>query len=518
MTDQFMVLVWNRIKSSIKPGLIGWCIIILGLILRVRHYLANRSLSGDEASLAVNIVSRSFIGLTEPLGYRQAAPVGFLFIQKLIIVVFGNRDYFLRLFPLVSGILAIYLIYRIVLNYFGPAGIFALLMFSLNTWQTMFSSELKQYSSDVMVTLLLVYLSIRCLKAEPQAGDFVWLGIAGIVTIWMSHIAVFILPGIGLALVLEKYAQKKRIPFIWLLSMGATWFLSFSVDYLVALQHTAADRYFQAYWLRAFVPLPPWENIPWLVNVYYKFVLITLNRTDTIMDQLLPLLAGIGGLSLFARQRNAALIIVFPFIMTFIASAWQKYPLSYRFMLFLVPLAVLLMAEGIGKIYSILAKLQRHIALILCGIPVFFMLFFSAQTAIGNYRRPSTVAEIKPVLKYIEENLKQGDVIYIHYRSVPTFTYYAPFYHLDTENIVAGIDRQDPRKALDRFFVDVKDLKGNDRVWFVLSEIPDCGGCKGDFREFFTNYLDENGSMLDSILALNSAAYLYDLNPWHNPR
>jgi hypothetical protein len=513
MTGEIMVLARNRLKSITKPELIGWFIVTLGIILRMRQYLANRSLSGDEASLALNIVSRSFVGLTEPLGYHQAAPIGFLFIEKILIVLFGNADYILRLFPLISGILAIYLLYRIALDNFGVLGLFALMMFALNTWQTFFSTEFKQYGSDVTVTLLLVYLSIRCLEEDPQIRDFIWLGIAGVITIWISHITVFILPGIGLALVLEKYVKKKPIPFLWLLSLGVVWLISFGIEYLVVLRLTAADRYFHTFWLKSFLPLPPWENLPWLVNVYYKFVLIALTRTDTSLAYMIPILVFIGSLSLFARRQNMALIIIFPFIMTLIASAWQKYPLSYRFMLFLVPLTFLLMAEAFGRIYSFLVKWQRYVALIICGIPVSLMLLFSTQNAISNFRSPSVIAEIKPVMKYIEENRRPGDIIYLHYRSVPPFTYYAPFYHLDLENIVIGVVRQDEKKALSRFFDDVKALEGNDRVWFVISETTFCGGCEGDARQFFTNFLDNYGTLVDSVIATNSAAYLYDLRP-----
>ena len=60
-----MVLLRNRIKSIIKPELIGWGIVFLGFIVRIRQYFANRSFWGDEASLAINIVSRSFIELTK---------------------------------------------------------------------------------------------------------------------------------------------------------------------------------------------------------------------------------------------------------------------------------------------------------------------------------------------------------------------------------------------------------------------------------------------------------------------
>ena len=115
-------------------------------------------------------------------------------------------------------------------------------------------------------------------------------------------------------------------------------------------------------------------------------------------------------------------------------------------------------------------------------------------------------------MKFIEENKQPGDIIYLHYLSVPSFIYYAPFYHLDMENAIMGVDRQDPKKALDRFLTDVKDLRGNDRVWFVMAEQPYCG-CEGDVNEYFTNYFDENGTMLDSVQSTNSVAYLYDLNP-----
>ena len=114
-----MQKTWKRAGSFFKADYLWWGIVLLGSLLRLRQYLLNRSLWGDEASLAINLVTRNFSGLTQLLDYHQAAPVGFLFIEKLSILIFGNHDYVMRLFPLVAGISAIYLVYKIGHASFG---------------------------------------------------------------------------------------------------------------------------------------------------------------------------------------------------------------------------------------------------------------------------------------------------------------------------------------------------------------------------------------------------------------
>ena len=203
-----MQRAWTRLKSIIEPSWIWWLLIVLGVILRLRQYLINRSFWADEASLAYNLVTRSFNGLTLPLDYQQGAPIGFLFIEKLSIIAFGNNEYAMRLFPLLSGILAIYLLYWIAKMYFGISGLFALVMFSVGWELIYYSSELKQYSSDVMIALLLVYQASRCIGENAGTKDFLLLGIGGVIAMWVSHPSAFVLAGIGLVLVLERMARK----------------------------------------------------------------------------------------------------------------------------------------------------------------------------------------------------------------------------------------------------------------------------------------------------------------------
>ncbi|HET9906311.1 MAG TPA: glycosyltransferase family 39 protein, partial [Anaerolineales bacterium] len=225
MTQSTLQKAWSRIK----PDFLWWFVIGLGILLRVRQYLVNRSFWADEASLAFNLANRTFSGLAQPLDYHQGAPIGFLLIEKLAILLFGNNEYAMRLFPLIAGIIAIYLLYLLAKTYIGLSGVFALLAFSVGWYLIYYASELKQYSSDVMIALLLVYLASKCIQEQAQARDFVVLGIIGAIAIWVSHPSVFVLAGVGLVLVIDKVTRKSEIPFAWILIMGLLWVGLFAI-------------------------------------------------------------------------------------------------------------------------------------------------------------------------------------------------------------------------------------------------------------------------------------------------
>jgi hypothetical protein len=89
-----------------------WIVIAFGIVIRITQFFYNRSLTEGEAALALNIVERSYLNLLKPLDYFQAAPVGFLFIERCAVNVLGTSEYALRLFPLIAGIVAFFLFYH----------------------------------------------------------------------------------------------------------------------------------------------------------------------------------------------------------------------------------------------------------------------------------------------------------------------------------------------------------------------------------------------------------------------
>lgn len=512
-----MQKIWDRIRFFKRFNYLWWVILLFGIFLRVYLYLLNRSLWQDEASLAMNLVHRSFGELTQTLDYHQAAPIGFLFIEKFFVSIFGPYDYVMRIFPVVSGILAIYFIFRFAQRHIGSAGLFALTISSVAWSLVYYATELKQYSSDVMVLSLMIFLAGNALKKKTEAKDFFLLGIIGSLVIWISHPSVFVLAGIGLTLLFEKFTRKEYVPWIWILGVGTSWLLSFGLEYFVSLRHIVADGYMIEYWRKAYVPSPPWTNKAWYIKTFLYFLDFSFNNASPMMAWFTIGLTSLGVLSVSIRNRKIALILISPFIFVFIASILERYPIKNRFVLFLIPLVFLLMAEGFYGVYWLFSKLNRKFSVILTTSLAFFLVWtiFSPTYTKVFFEKP---VDIRPVLKYVADSRKTNDLVYVFHRTRTVFEYYAPFYGLDTGNVVIGVSAENKERSLESYIDDVTGFVGKERVWFIFTEVATgCPNCEGeDTQAFYLDYVNESGELLEtfSIAGVHSAnAYLYDMMP-----
>jgi hypothetical protein len=95
----------EKLIQSISVG----TLIFIGILIRLRLFIFNRSLWLDEASLSVNIVENNWLALLDYSKYwnLQVAPLGFIYICKIFVAIFGVNEYALRLFPLVAGCISI---------------------------------------------------------------------------------------------------------------------------------------------------------------------------------------------------------------------------------------------------------------------------------------------------------------------------------------------------------------------------------------------------------------------------
>jgi hypothetical protein len=477
-------------------------LIVIGIVLRIRQYVINRSLWIDEARLALNIVNRSFSELTLPLDYNQGAPIGFLFIQKIAVQFLGNNEYILRLFPLITGIASLFLFYRVVESYPNEIKLTALGLSCFSESLIYYTSEVKQYSSDVIVFLFILVGMYDCLKPSANIKSFTRLGLIGMISLWISHPATFAIFGVSVCLALEYYIKKDWQKFRWLLVLGLIWLLNFTIIYFVSLQFLIANDYLVNYWQENYMPIPPWNNLKWFISTY-SAVLEDPVGLPVIIS---AILVGFGFISLVFSQWQLVLFLGVTFLIALLASGFEKYPVSDRLVLFAVPAFYLLIAEGVYRFRLLLLKINRRISLIITCVLTIALLFIPISHAIRNFMRPSVREHIKPVMSYLVKHREREDQIYVYYGAIPAFRYYAPFYDIEEQEFVEGIEnRTDPTS----YIKDVDRLRLHKRVWFVFSH--NCSWCIVDEETYYLTYLDSIGIRVNQFSSQDTSVYLYKL-------
>jgi hypothetical protein len=173
----------------------------------------------------------------------------------------------------------------------------------------------------------------------------------------------------------------------------------------------------------------------------------------------------------------------------------------------------MLMAEAFRGIYWLFARWKPAFGAIVSAVLAVAVLWQIVPVTYEKVISGDRV-NIRLVIEYIAENRRPDDIVYVFHKTDPVFHYYAPFYGLDTGNIVIGV--YDPRKrvAIQNFQSDVDGLVGKERVWFLFSEVVDCPNCEPeDTQSFYLDYIDQYGVVIDSFKGSGAGAFLYDLNP-----
>ena len=93
----------------------------------------------------------------------------FCWSRRFFNSILGKNEFALRLFPLLIGILSLWLFYLLLKRITNGAGLFtALALFAFNPRLVYYSSEVKQYILDVAVTISLLLIAAPDLQPSPS--------------------------------------------------------------------------------------------------------------------------------------------------------------------------------------------------------------------------------------------------------------------------------------------------------------------------------------------------------------
>lgn len=396
-------------------------IILVGVVLRLKYFLNNCSFNIDEARIGVDIYARSFKEiLLHQLAYSDLPipPIGQLLVDKMLINLFGYTEFVLRLYPLLCGIVSIFLFWKllkIVLEHVG-ARLVGLILFCCSNHLIFYSASAKQYSSDVMFFLIIILSVFSTMNRFIDRSDLWKLTGIGIVSVFFSYTAVFALPFAGVVLLLTNRSQRDSLwNSVW---VCLYWLIGFVFLYGQYFRHMSGSQPILDSAVHWFMPKPVHISsaIQWSMDSVMHLFRIPGGYT--------PLLAAglflAGCLRLWRSSWKQALILLGSIICVYLAACMDKYPFFERYVTYLVPVLIVFILQGLMLGFAhrtkMVSGMSGLLAVLVCVSPL-------AQTftlvAEGECRIRHRQAMESFMQKY-----QTGDLVYLNTGSQFLFWYY----------------------------------------------------------------------------------------------
>jgi hypothetical protein len=431
----------SHVTSSRWPAWLDAATVIgvAGAALQIYQWAGARPLWLDEEMIAVNLRDRTFAELTGTLWLGQSAPLGWLFVQRAVLLTLGTSELALRLVPVLFGIATVATAVWIGRRWMRPiaAGVFVLLC-SVAQWISFYYLELKQYSADTFWGLLLPALALWALEPEEDGRTrtrrIVTWWLAAAVGQWFSNGALLVVPACVVVMsvvLLHRNGWRAASQFVVL---GVSWLVSFGLNYALVLRHNLTNRYLQEYW--AFAMPPASEDalgrLQWLAAQMGPFA----SKPGGTELWMLFWLVAAGGILLTARSRPAfAVLFAAVPLSAFALAGLRIVPLHERLSLWVVPalyVAVALFVDGAERLWLAGPKRRNWIwsgvAMVL-GVMAFVLCFDIVNRGkddflISRPRQTNREVDDRSAVRWLMARRQPGDVLMAPRLSLPALWWY----------------------------------------------------------------------------------------------
>lgn len=414
-----MEQISKKVKIKQLVEIIGLLIVLVCIGCSIKMEIVGRTLWLDEAMLAISFNTRSFFRLFQPpLAWNQSAPVGYLFVVKVITSICGNAEWVYRLFSVIAYIALLCVFYVLceqivnaqypMLCTAGVANVAILLEYS---------NMFKPYIVDALCVLLVILVYN---KYRKKKWNVVKLSIAFAILIWCSNPVAFMSGGVVATEVLTGIIKKDKKRTLYGMIIGASIVASFLIMYILWLAPTISGTNLSQFWEGYQFPLL-WTNrqIVQQALLAIKTVCVGIGPAWKII----LLLDGIGiVMNIIWKKNEYVWSIIMAMGITLIASNRGFFPMSDRLFLFCVPVLILLGYISVHWIIELIVKveMQKWIALLMVGC------FTLSGQGILKYHTGEAYIEgeeANEALDYIESNINVNDKLYVYYPAIPIFMY-----------------------------------------------------------------------------------------------
>jgi len=492
---------------------------LLAMGLRTIQYAANPSMWYDELAVARNVSDRTLSELiSEPLEHLQVAPVGFLVATKISTSLFGVNEFALRLMPWAFGMMTPVFFWLIARRFLTGAVLIAgLLLIAVSPALSWYAGNVKQYSSDITVSMMLVWLALRF---RERSGDTKWAlfaGLAGGLLITCSQPAVVTAFVLCAFLAVEAYLQRPKSQLLAFVCLAVGWGLGAILTTVFALKtiDPKTMEHMKDFWAGGF---PPTDSavacLKWyplqIAKTFGEFLFFIASEMPPLKQiaVALSVLAIPGCVYRLRQDRWRTALIIAPLIGALVMATLHVLPFRHRVGLHACwPILIFALASfsGFRFRYPRVARFLVPAALVaLVGLPAATLLAIGRPPYRGHQ-------EMRPLLKVFAAHRRPGDAIYIFHGARHAMYFYGPRFGIEPDEWTeGGIHYGDNRSYLH----EIDAFRGESRVWFIYTQMLNYKAPKD-----VVAYLEEIGVQLEQLDGpFNSegqgeaAAYLFDLS------
>jgi hypothetical protein len=427
--------------------------------------LAHRSLWLDEAWRANLAIAPSWQAFwSGVLGAGNGAlgaplPPVFAVALRACATILGHSEAALRAIPFGASVAAVPLAYLVGRACGGRvAGIAAAFCFALYPNAVLYGRELKQYSFDVLVALVLLLLASRVAGRPADGRTWTAYAAAAALVPGCSYPAALLLPGIGLGLLIE--CRQRRAGSAWTAAHGSAGVAALAW-YVLVIGPQRARPLTTAYWA---------ETFPTLSAASLAAVGRTLAGTVEFATSVPALIfIALVLVGIVCAPRWFAVSAVATLVCLVLAALAHAYPLTAgRTSLFLLPFVYIPLGVAVAWIFYrvfALAGGSRVIAA-LTAVAILMLLAWPAR----GTRDVSTALvreETAPLVQWLAAERRPEDHVYVYYAAGPAFA----FYHRTSpdDRVIVGRSHRGENGAYE---AELRPLVvPGERMWLLFSHV-----------------------------------------------
>jgi len=416
-----MILGFLQNFKRFNYGTIG---LVVGVLLRLKNYLENRPLNGDECWAAMEVLNRSFGEILRndyifPISSRP--PMLSVLARKVTVLFLGNNEMTLRLVPFLFGIAGLCLFYFLAKKFLkNRSFVLAIWLFALSEPLVYYSAEAKRYAAAVFSAIFLWNLAFDFFKENIQARKIIILGLWGAVLLWLSYFSFFISCATLLAIGAKVFSERhQKGIFAWLSAISAV-IISFSFLYLSVLKEAVHGEEMRNYFQHGF-----WHGhfdvlalLSWLIKVFVAS-LVDPGGLGWPGFMAVFLIFGLWSLG----KENFWMTVVFGLSIIFplVAATVGVYPFAGRVIVALTPAYYFFLVSGVDFLVYRFLRNNRWVLILLL-----FFVFYRPVSESFYYAFHSRVkTDVRQMLLFFNRNYQPGDFICVNEGARYPFFYYS---------------------------------------------------------------------------------------------